>query len=63
MMGQKGLKIEEIAPCFGPSSLVYAGLNWKRNLNLAMIRQPRVVPGFPADALTEASALKKEESY
>ena len=54
MMEQKGLKVKDIAPCFGTPSRAYEVLNRKRNLTLAMIRKLRVMLGCPADSLIEA---------
>jgi HTH-type transcriptional regulator/antitoxin HigA len=51
MMEQKGLKMKDIAPCFGTLSRAYEVLSGKRNLTLAMIKKLRVVLGCPADAL------------
>lgn len=51
MMEQKGLKMKDIAPCFGTVSRAYEVLNGKRNLTLAMIKKLRTVLGCPADAL------------
>lgn len=51
MMEQKGLKMRDIAPCFGTLSRAYEVLSGKRNLTLAMIKKLRVVLGCPADAL------------
>lgn len=54
MMDQKGLKIHDIAPCFGTTSRAYEVLAGKRKLTLAMIKKLRVVLECPADALIEA---------
>ena len=54
MMEQKGLKVKDIAPCFGTASRAYEVLNRKRNLTLAMIRKLRVMLGCTADSLIEA---------
>ncbi len=54
MMEQKGLKVKDIASCFGSSNRAYEVLNRKRNLTLAMIRKLRVALGCPADALVGA---------
>ena len=51
MMEQKGLKMKDIAPCFGTLSRAYEVLSGKRNLTLAMIKKLRVVLECPADAL------------
>lgn len=51
MMEQKGLKMKDIAPCFGTLSRAYEVLSGKRNLTLTMIKKLRVVLGCPADAL------------
>lgn len=54
MMEQKGLKVRDLAPCFGTTSRAYEVLNRKRQLTLAMIRKLRVALGCSADALIEA---------
>lgn len=54
MMEQKGLKVKDIAPCFGTASRAYEVLNRKRGLTLAMIRKLRIALGCSADALIEA---------
>ena len=54
MMDQKGLKVKDLAPCFGTASRAYEVLNGKRKLTLAMIKKLRVVLGCPADALIGA---------
>ncbi len=54
LMEQKGLKVKDIASCFGTASRAYEVLNRKRNLTLAMIKKLRVALGCPADALIEA---------
>ena len=54
MMEQKGLKVRDIAHCFGTSSRAYEVLNRKRSLTLAMIRNLRTALGCSADALIEA---------
>lgn len=54
MMEQKGLKVKDIAPCFGTTSRAYEVLNRKRNLTLAMIRKLRIMLGCTADSLIEA---------
>ena len=54
MMEQKGLKVKDLAPCFGTASRAYEVLNGKRKLTLAMIKKLRVVLGCPADALIGA---------
>ena len=51
MMEQKGLKVKDLAPCFGTVSRAYEVLNRKRNLTLAMIKKLRSFLGCPADAL------------
>ncbi len=51
MMEQKGLKVRDLAGCFGTTSRAYEVLNRKRNLTLAMIKKLRVALGCPADAL------------
>lgn len=54
MMEQKGLKVRDLAPCFGTTSRAYEVLNRKRSLTLGMIRRLRVALGCSADALIEA---------
>ncbi len=54
LMEQKGLKVKDIASCFGTASRAYEVLNRKRKLTLAMIKKLRVTLGCPADVLIEA---------
>ncbi len=54
MMEQKGLKVRDLAECFGTTSRAYEVLNRKRSLTLGMIRRLRVALGCPADALIGA---------
>ena len=54
MMEQKGLKVSDVASCFGSSYRAYEVLNRRRNLTLVMVRKLRDVLGCSADALLEA---------
>ena len=51
MMEQKGLKVKDIADCFGSANRAYEVLNRKRNLSLAMIKKLRPILGCSTDAL------------
>ena len=53
MMEQKGLKVRDIASCFGSSNRAYEVLSRKRNLTLTMIKKLRTVLGCSADSLIE----------
>jgi len=50
-MEQRGLKVKDIAPCFGSTSRAYEVLNGKRNLTLAMIRKLSQQFHIPANCL------------
>ncbi len=54
MMEQKGLKVKDIASCFGSTHRAYEVLNRKRNLTLSMIKKLRIILGCSADALVGA---------
>lgn len=54
MMEQKGLKVKDIADCFGSANRAYEVLNGKRNLSLSMIKKLRHVLGCSTDALIGA---------
>lgn len=53
-MEQRGLKVKDIAPCFGSSSRAYEVLNGRRNLTLPMIRKLTLMFHIPAEALLGA---------
>ncbi len=53
-MEQRGLKVKDIAPCFGSSSRAYEVLKGRRNLTLPMIRKLNRMFHIPAEALLGA---------
>lgn len=51
IMEQRGLKVKDIAPCFGSTARAYAVLSGSRNLSLNMIRRLHETFHIPADCL------------
>lgn len=51
IMEQRGLKVKDIASCFGSTARAYAVLSGSRNLSLNMIRRLHETFHIPADCL------------
>ena len=51
IMEQRGLKVKDIAPCFGSTARAYAVLSGSRNLSLNMIRRLHQTFHIPAETL------------
>lgn len=59
IMEQRGLKVKDIAPCFGSTARAYAVLNGSRNLSINMIRRLHEKFHIPTDYLigTESTTV------
>lgn len=51
IMEQRGLKVKDIAPCFGSTARAYAVLSGSRNLSLNMIRRLHQTFHIPVETL------------
>lgn len=59
IMEQRGLKVKDIAPCFGSTARAYAVLSGSRNLSLNMIRRLHETFHIPADCLIGTASVAK----
>jgi len=58
IMEQRGLKVKDIAPCFGSTARAYAVLSGSRNLSLNMIRRLHQTFHIPAETLIRCPSTK-----